>query len=132
MSKYNFTRIAAAAVAAALSLGSLTPAMAEPDRRDRRDDRHERRDDRYNRDHDRDRWGNHVDWHRGYGPDRNYYVGQRMPTQYRERTYVVDDWRGHHLRQPPRGYHWVQSGTDYLLVAVATGLIASAIINSNY
>jgi len=129
MSKHQLTRLTAAFVAAAQSIGSIAPAMADPDRRDRDHDR-DRHSDRYYRDHDRDRWGNHVDWRRGYGPDRAYYVGQRLPPRYRERTYVVEDWRGHNLRQPPRGYYWVQSGTDYLLVAVATGLIASAIVNS--
>ena len=49
--------------------------------------------------------------------------------RYRTRHYVVDDWRGHHLYAPPRGYHWVQSGGDYLLVAVATGIIASILLN---
>jgi Ni/Co efflux regulator RcnB len=36
----------------------------------------------------------------------------------------VSDWRSHRLNAPPRGYQWVQSGSDYLLVAVATGIIA--------
>ena len=39
------------------------------------------------------------------------------------RQYVVEDWRGHRLSAPPRGYHWVQVGADYVLVAVATGII---------
>jgi Ni/Co efflux regulator RcnB len=43
---------------------------------------------------------------------------------------VVDDWRGHRLRQPPRGYHWVQTGGDYVLAAIATGVITDLIINS--
>jgi len=55
--------------------------------------------------------------------------GDRLPMQYRDRQYVVDDWRGHQLRQPPRGYHWVQSGGDYLLVAIATGIIADLLLN---
>jgi Ni/Co efflux regulator RcnB len=42
---------------------------------------------------------------------------------------VVSDWRGRHLSAPPRGYHWVQSGNDYLLVAIATGVILSLILN---
>jgi Ni/Co efflux regulator RcnB len=42
------------------------------------------------------------------------------------------DWRQHHLRQPPRGYEWRQSDDgQYLLAAVATGLIASIIANSH-
>ena len=66
---------------------------------------------------------------RGAGPDHNFYRGGRLPPAYRDRVYVVDDWRGHHLRQPPRGYHWVQTGTDYVLVAIATGIIASILLN---
>jgi Ni/Co efflux regulator RcnB len=66
---------------------------------------------------------------RGAGPDHNFYRGGRLPTQYRSHQYVVDDWRGHHLTAPPRGYHWVQTGGDYVLVAVATGIIASILLN---
>ncbi|MBS0444742.1 MAG: RcnB family protein [Proteobacteria bacterium] len=65
----------------------------------------------------------------GAGPDRAFYPGYRLPPYYRSRYYVVDDWRGHHLRRPPPGYYWVQSGPDYLLVAVATGIIADMLLN---
>ena len=27
------------------------------------------------------------------------------------------------LRPPPRGHHWVRADNDYLLVAIATGVI---------
>ena len=30
---------------------------------------------------------------------------------------------------PPRGYHWVQNGPDYVLVAIATGIIAQILLN---
>ncbi len=30
----------------------------------------------------------------------------------------------------PRGYHWVQYGSDYLLVAIATGVIAQLILGN--
>ena len=66
---------------------------------------------------------------RGVGPGYSWYRGDRVPYEYRTRHYVVDDWRGHHLYAPPRGYQWVQSGGDYLLVAVATGIIASILLN---
>lgn len=66
---------------------------------------------------------------RGVGPNHAWYRGDRLPYEYRHRQYVVDDWRGHHLYAPPRGYQWVQSGGDYLLVAVATGIIASILLN---
>ncbi len=67
---------------------------------------------------------------RGAGPDHSYYAGQRMPPQYRTNHYVVNDWRGHNLSAPPRGYHWVQSGSDYVLVAIATGVIMQLLLNN--
>ena len=47
----------------------------------------------------------------------------------RNRGYVVDDWRGHRLSAPSRGYHWVQTGGDYVLVATATGIITQILLN---
>lgn len=67
---------------------------------------------------------------RGAGPDHNFRRGDRLPPQYRGRSYVVDDWRGHHLSAPPRGYHWVQTGGDYVLVAIATGIILQLLLNN--
>ena len=99
----------------------------------RRDDRHaQRRDDR--RDDRQDgrrgdlRAGGRDD--RGAGPNRAWHRGDRVPPQYRGYTYVVDDWRGHRLSAPPRGYHWVQSGGDYVLVAIATGIILSILLSN--
>jgi len=66
---------------------------------------------------------------RGAGPNHQFYRGQRLPAEYRSRQYVVDDWRGHNLSAPPRGYHWVQSGGDYILVAIATGVILQLLLN---
>jgi Ni/Co efflux regulator RcnB len=100
-------------------------------RDDRRGDRHddndrgERRNDRNdyhpvdNRDHDR-----------GAGPRHDMRKGGRLPPEYRNRQYVVNDWRGHHLSAPPRGYQWVQTGSDYVLVGIATGIIASLLLNN--
>ena len=67
---------------------------------------------------------------RGAGPNHNYYQGDRMPAEYRHRQYVVDDWRGHHLSAPPRGYQWVQTGGDYVLIAIATGIIAQLLLSN--
>ncbi len=55
----------------------------------------------------------HRDWHRG----------DRLPREYWDRQYVVDDWRGYNLAPPPRGYHWVGIGGDYLLVQIGTGVV---------
>jgi Ni/Co efflux regulator RcnB len=67
---------------------------------------------------------------RGAGPNHSYYRGGRLPIEYRTRQYVVDDWRGHRLSAPPRGYHWVQTGGDYVLVAIATGVILQLLLNN--
>lgn len=83
---------------------------------------------------------NHGDQHDNHGHDNHgghgmydrgrqegwYKRGGRVPVDYRSGNYVVSDWRGNHLRQPPRGYHWVRSDNgDFLLIAVSTGIIAS-------
>jgi Ni/Co efflux regulator RcnB len=73
--------------------------------------------------------GQHQD-ERGAGPDHRFRRGDRLPPEYRHRNYVVDDWRGHHLSAPPRGYHWVQMGNDYVLVAIATGVILQLLLNN--
>ena len=66
---------------------------------------------------------------RGVGPNHNWHRGSRMPPSYRTRHYVVNDWRGHRLSAPPRDHYWVQNGADYLLVAIATGVIAQIILS---
>lgn len=73
--------------------------------------------------------GNSWQDERGAGPDHRLHRGDRLPPDYHNRYYVVDDWRGHHLSAPPHGYHWVQVGGDYVLVAVATGIIMSLLLN---
>lgn len=66
---------------------------------------------------------------RGAGPEHRWRRGEILPPQYRNNSYVVDNWRAHNLRQPPRGYEWVQSGGDYVLVGIATGLIVDLLLN---
>jgi Ni/Co efflux regulator RcnB len=38
------------------------------------------------------------------------------------------DYRHYHLRKPPRGYEWREVDGNYVLAAVATGLIASIML----
>lgn len=75
------------------------------------------------------RYGERRD-ERGAGPYHQYYRGDRLPVEYRHRNYVVDDWREHRLSAPPRGYHWVQVGADYVLVAIATGIILQLLLSN--
>jgi Ni/Co efflux regulator RcnB len=68
---------------------------------------------------------------RGEGP-HDWHRGDRLPNDYRDRQYVVDDYRGYGLQQPPRGYHWVGVNGDYVLAAVATGVIAQIVLSNGH
>ena len=86
---------------------------------------------RYDRRPDQGRmYRNQPRYDRGAGPNHSFHPGQRLPLEYRRRQYVVEDWRGHGLRAPPRGYYWVQTGADYVLVAIATGIILQLMLNN--
>ncbi len=63
----------------------------------------------------------------GYQP---WERGQRLG--YYNGRYAEVDYRQQRLRQPPRGYHWVRDDRgDYLLAAIAGGLIAEVIFGNN-
>ena len=79
--------------------------------------------------HDDRRAEQHMD-NRGAGPDHNWHRGDRLPTNYRDNRYVVNDWQSHHLRRPPSGYHWVNVNGDFVLAAVATGVITDMLLNN--
>ncbi len=98
------------------------------DRREYRDERREQR--REMRDDRRDDRRDYRDARRGAGPRHDLYRGQRLPANYHHKQYVVDNWRAHRLSAPPRGYHWVQVGNDYVLAAIATGIIASVLLGN--
>jgi Ni/Co efflux regulator RcnB len=66
---------------------------------------------------------------RGAGPNHAYRRGDRLPAAEHKKEYEVTDWRSRHLREPPAGHHWVRSGDDYVLAAVATGVIADIVLN---
>lgn len=63
----------------------------------------------------------------GYQP---WQRGERLG-YYQGRYSEVDYRTDRRLRQPPRGYHWVRNDSgDYLLAAIAGGLIAQVILDS--
>jgi len=123
------------------------------DRWDRREDRRDSRHDGDRWDRREDRWDARRRWdggrHNGYYVrDRFYYGappveayryrgyrpgyeawrrGAYLPSYYRDYEYVVRDYSYYRLRPPPRGYHWYRTGNDYVLAAVATGLIFDVI-----
>jgi Ni/Co efflux regulator RcnB len=93
----------------ALTLAASGTAMAAPqhhDDRDRHDDRGPSRD------------------HRDDRNDHHHARGERLGDR---RGEYVRDYRGHHLSAPPRGHQWRKVDNDYVLVAVATGIITSVI-----
>jgi Ni/Co efflux regulator RcnB len=57
------------------------------------------------------------DWRRG---ERFDY---RRARNYR----VINDYRVYRLRTPPRGYHYVRSGNDAVLVGITSGVVAGII-----
>ena len=63
----------------------------------------------------------HHDWHKGdhIGGD-DWNRGER-----------ISDYRHYHLSRPPHGYEWRRVDNNYVLAAVAGGLIASVIAASN-
>lgn len=131
--------VAAAALAMCMAAGS---AFAQDRRGDGRHDDGRPGDGRYEqRDRNFDRRGPHGDYRgnqdfrdgrqfdrRGFPqPHAEWRRGGRVPPEYRGRNYVVQDWRAYRLQQPPRGYQWVGVGGDFVLAAIATGVIANII-----
>jgi len=75
-------------------------------------------------------YGHYRNWHDRGEHEGWYRRGGYLPVEYRESRYVVYDWRADHLREPPRGYHWVRSDNgDFLLVAITTGVIVDLLLN---
>ena len=148
----NARQLITAAVAAA-TLGMSTATIARDDDRRHRHDgpRHEQRHGDRHDDRRAERHGyRHVERHvyhqapryvhrdvrivhrdngyRAYGP--RWQRGHYLPREYRSQRHVVVNHRYHpQLYQAPRGHQWMQVNGEFLLVAVATGLIAHAIFS---
>ena len=131
MKKYLLSGVVALTLA-----GSAAPLASANDWRD--DNPHAR----WDTSRDNGYWMNNQ-WHYGAAPRsyvgkpgfaygwHDWHKGDRIPASVRSHYRVVD-YRSHHLRQPPRGYHWVQDDKgNVILAAIATGLIADLIINSH-
>jgi Ni/Co efflux regulator RcnB len=43
--------------------------------------------------------------------------GDRLPTEFRDRQYVIDDYKQYNLPAPRKGARWVGVGAEYYLVA---------------
>lgn len=148
MKRLLLTIAAAAAVAGPMVLTATDAAAQHRDRGHH--DRGWDRDRDRGWDRDRGRWdrGRHNGYYYQnrwyYGPPPAAYYGRPgyrpgytawrrgayLPSHYRGGRYVVHDYYRYRLRPPPRGYYWYRSGDDYILAAIATGLIFDVIANN--
>jgi Ni/Co efflux regulator RcnB len=97
-------RILAAATLSASLIGPMSFAQDHPN--DHPNDHH-------------DTYVHHDEWKKGY----------HMKTEDWHRAQPVD-YRQYHLSSPPHGYEWRSVDGNYVLAAVATGVIASVIVAS--
>lgn len=123
-------RILTASVAVLMLASSAGVASAQEWRNDHRNDgryesRHDSRSSAYEKGRrDQAKFERKQD-RREY---RRWAKGQRLDARYRDNRYYVSDYRARGLRAPPRGYRWQRVDDQYVLAAVATGLIASVIL----
>ncbi len=69
--------------------------------------------------HDNRQYVHHDEWKKGARiKDEDWKRGEQV------------DYRERHLRAPPHGYEWRQVDGNYVLAAVATGVIASVVAAS--
>lgn len=103
-----------------------TPVLAQPyqghDDRGRVEQRHDDRGrpDQYRGDRGHQRPAQYRGWRQGERFDSRRAVNYR----------VISNPRAYRLHDAPRGYRWVQSGNDAVLIGITSGIIASVIANS--
>jgi len=95
-----------------------------PDHHDNRGfDHHDNRGpdhhERFREDHDHFAWRGH-----------DFRRGRPLPPDFRGREYRIDDWHRRGLYEPPRGAYWSYIDGNYVLIAAATGIITSIILNN--
>lgn len=101
------------------------------DKHDRRGDHRHWDDRRGGRDYRQGYRDGYRDGPRAWAPPPHRWArGDRLPHYHRGGYYVVSDWHAHRLHRPRPGYQWVQVGSEYLLVAIASGIITSIILNN--
>lgn len=61
---------------------------------------------------------------------RNWKKGQRFDSRYARNYRQIDYRRYRGLKAPPRGYRYVQSGNDAVLVGITSGIVAAVIANA--
>ncbi|WP_430426953.1 RcnB family protein [Parasphingorhabdus sp.] len=56
--------------------------------------------------------------------------GQRFDRRYATNFRVINNPRDYRLAHAPRGYQWVRSGNDAVLIAISSGIIGAVIGNA--
>jgi Ni/Co efflux regulator RcnB len=56
--------------------------------------------------------------------------GQRFDRRYATNYRVISNPYYYNLRPAPRGYRWVQSGNDAVLIAITSGIIGALVANA--
>lgn len=94
-------------VAATLVSGIAAPAMAAPDR------------------HDQHQTSAHKP---ASGPHR-FQKGEKFDRSRATHYQTVDYRKYRNVKAPPKGYHYVRSGNDLLLVGITSGIVAAVTAN---
>ncbi|MET0375690.1 MAG: RcnB family protein [Rhizorhabdus sp.] len=118
-------------IAALAASVAASPVLAAPwdngnDGRSRYEQRHD--NGRYEQRHDNRRYDRH-DNRRDNHQTRSWKKGQRFDSRYARNYRVISGPSRYHLRPAPRGYRWVQSGNDAVMVGITTGIIAAVMAN---
>ena len=120
--KHFLTAAAAIALAGTFAIG--TAASAQPYGYYHHNDRHA---------YGHDDYGSHDDYGRRYGGGgyrpvayNGWRPGGYVPHGDWDRGYRVDYYH-YHLRRPPYGYEWRRVDGDFVLGAIATGLIVDSV-----
>ncbi|MFV3368413.1 RcnB family protein [Pseudomonas sp. NY15435] len=58
-------------------------------------------------------------------PHREWRHGVVVAPAYRGDRYWVTDWNARHLYAPPRDHRWLYVNGDYVLIAIASGVIVN-------
>ncbi|MGB5723251.1 MAG: RcnB family protein [Parasphingorhabdus sp.] len=61
---------------------------------------------------------------------RNWSKGQRFDRRYATNYRVINNPRDYRLSSAPRGYQWVRSGNDAVLIGITSGIIGAVIGNA--
>ncbi|MET0360899.1 MAG: RcnB family protein [Sphingobium sp.] len=60
---------------------------------------------------------------------RSWHKGERFD-RHHARNYRVIEARRYRLKEPPRGYRWVRSGNDAVLIGITSGIVSAVIANA--